>query len=458
MIEVFNPADGSVLDRVMPVSADSVDRIIETSRDAHSIWRRTEPAQRGRLLLEAARQLEARKDEFADLDGANTGRTPQAALAEVERGIAALTYYAGWADKAYGATVPVGPDLHAYTVREPYGVVVAITPWNVGFRLAVKKVAQALAFGNSCVLKPAPEAPLSCMLLPELFHSAGAPESLVQVAVGGSDLGAALVEHSETGLVTFTGSTGVGRSIAASAGAKLTPVITELGGKSPQLIFADADLEASADAVVNGVYRHAGQMCVAGSRVYVESKAASEFDELLAERTRSQVVGHPRDPRVTVGPQISQRQRDRTLDIIDRTKTEGTEVLAQAGLPEDPALKSGFYAPPTIFKDVDQDSLLMREEVFGPVMALSTFDTEEEALRLANDSNYGLAAGVWTRDGARAHRFARDLDSGVVWVNTYLKLSDQLPFGGNGDSGLYRENGEEAHRSYTRVKSVVHAI
>lgn len=457
-LNVHRPTDGSLITTVSQTSLDAVDEMFNRASSVQKKWSQLSPVERGASLRRVARQLETRASEIAEIDNAETGHGPKLSEAEVSRCVAALDYYAGLADKVGGSTIPLGYDRLAYTSREPYGVVVAITPWNVGLRLAVKKAAQSLAFGNVCIIKPSPETPLATLLLREVFDEAGIPDGAFQVAVGGGDLGSALVEHRLTGLVTFTGSTQVGRRIAAAAGENLVPAITELGGKSPQVVFADADISAAINGVVAGGFLYSGQMCVAGTRILVEDSIYDDFTDRLASATRAQVVGDPAEPDVTVGPQISAAQRDKTVEMIDAEKRSGTPVLAQASLPDDPSLSNGFYAPPTVFGDVALDSDLMRKEVFGPVLAVSRFSDEEEAVTLANDSEYGLAAGVWTKDGAKAARAARDIESGVVWINTYLELSDQIPFGGTKASGLYRQNGIDSYLSYTRVKSVVHAI
>lgn len=458
MLTVRTPITGEPLAELPETSPDDLDPMFEKARAAQAEWARTPAPERGRVLTEAGRLFAAGADELTELETDDTGKLPAIARNEVRRSASALAYYGGWADKAIGTTVPLSGDLLTYTVREPHGVVVAITPWNVGLRMAAKKAAQAIAFGNACILKPAPETPLTTLRLLDALHAAGVPDGVVQIALGGAELGKALVAHPGTDLISFTGSTLNGRRIAAAAGERLTPVVLELGGKSPQLVFADADMDQAVEGVLAGLYTTTGQMCIAGSRLYVQQDVYRAFVERLAARVTAIKVGDPRSPDVTVGPQTTAAQRDQTLAAIDRAHTDGARLLAEAPLPDDARLQGGYYTPPTLFGEAAPDSDLMRNEVFGPVLAAAPFTDEADALAKAHDTRYGLAAGVWTRDGARAHRLARDLRAGTVWLNTYRVLGDQVPFGGNGDSGFGRENGDEAHRTYTRVKSVMAAM
>ncbi|MBB4934971.1 aldehyde dehydrogenase (NAD+) [Lipingzhangella halophila] len=458
MLAVHTPITGEVIAEVEPTAPDAVDSVLARASEAQRAWARRPASDRGAILVEAGRLLAAHAAELGELEARNTGRTPAEGRREADRAAQAFSYYGGWADKAAGTTIPVSSDVLAYTVREPYGVVVGVTPWNVPVRMAAKKAAQSVAFGNACVLKPAPETPLTAMRMAELLRAAGLPEGLVQVANGGPELGQALIEHPSTALVTFTGSPEGGRAVATAAAQRLIPAVLELGGKSPQLVFADADLDSALEGVLLGVFASAGQMCIAGSRLYVQRGIYDTFVERLRARVESIVVGDPSAPDVRVGPQMTAAQRDRTRAAIDRATAQGARMLATAQLPSDERLRGGFFVPPTLFADADPRSDLMRAEIFGPVLAVAPFEDEADAAAKAHDTEFGLAAGVWTSDGARAHRLARDLRAGTVWLNTYRALSDQVPFGGFGASGYGRENGEEAHRTYTQVKSVVSAL
>ncbi|WP_328374569.1 aldehyde dehydrogenase family protein [Micromonospora zamorensis] len=453
MADVFSPIDGQVLTRVAPASPADVDAAVRAARAAQPAWARRTGSDRGRILHAVADLIEARLDELAETETRNTGKILSDTRREVLRAAGSFRYYAGWAEQVRGETIPVGPEYHTYTVPEPHGVVAGVIPWNVPFFFAAKKIAPALAFGNACVLKPAEETPLTALRLGELLAEAGVPEGLVRVLPGGRETGVALVSHPDVDLIVFTGHHDTGKAIARSAAANLTPVALELGGKSPQILFPDADLDRAVDAVVLGVFASCGQMCIAGSRLVLHESIYDEVLDRVAERVRALRVGDPFDTQTDLGPQITAAQRDKTVAFIAES-TDAGRLVAQAALPDDERLRDGFYVPPTVFDRLDDDARLLREEVFGPVLAVSSFRDDAEALRLANDTEFGLAAGVWTADIARAHRFAGQVRAGTVWINTYRVLSDLVPFGGVGLSGYGRENGTEAARLYLRPKSV----
>ncbi|WCN78667.1 aldehyde dehydrogenase family protein [Micromonospora sp. LH3U1] len=453
MVDVVSPIDARVLTRVASTSPAEVDAAVRAARAAQPAWARRTGSDRGRILHAVADLIEARLDELAETETRNTGKILSDTRREVRRAAGSFRYYAGWADQVRGETIPVGPEYHTYTVPEPHGVVAGVIPWNVPFFFAAKKIAPALAFGNACVLKPAEETPLTALRLGELLTEAGLPDGLVRVLPGGRETGAALVSHPDVDLIVFTGHHETGKAIARAAAANLTPVALELGGKSPQILFPDADLDRAVDAVILGVFASCGQMCIAGSRLVLHESIYDEVLDRVAERVRALRVGDPFDEQTDLGPQITAAQRDKTVAFIAESTGAG-RLVAQAALPDTERLRNGFYVAPTVFDRLDDDARLLREEVFGPILAVSSFRDDAEALRLANDTEFGLAAGVWTADIARAHRFAGQVRAGTVWINTYRVLSDLVPFGGVGLSGYGRENGTEAARLYLRPKSV----
>ncbi len=450
---IYSPIEGSVLRELPLTTMEEVEAGIDAARAAQAEWVRRSPTERGSLISKVAELIESRVEEIAELESRNTGKLLADTRREALRAAGTFRYYGGWADKVVGEMIPLDGDHLIYTLPEPYGVAAGIIPWNVPFFFAAKKIAPALAFGNACVLKPAEDTPLTALLLKELMHAAGIPADLVQVFIGGREVGAAVVESPKVDLIVFTGSDATGRVIARSAADRLVPVAMELGGKSPQVVFPDADLKKAADAITLGVFASCGQMCIAGSRLVVHSSVHRPLVDLLAERVRSLTVGDPFQPGTDVGPQITSLQRDKTLGFIEETARVGT-VVAQASMPRDPALAGGFYVPPTIFDELPADARVLRDEVFGPVLAVTTFEDDEEAVELANRTDFGLAAGIWTSDIGRAHRMAAAVRAGTVWINTYRVLSELVPFGGVGLSGYGRENGTEAARLYTRPKSV----
>ena len=453
MADVVSPIDGRVLTHIAPASPAEVDAAVREARAAQPAWARRTGSDRARILHAVADLIEARIDELAETETRNTGKILSDTRREAIRAANSFRYYAGWAEQVRGETIPVGPEYHTYTVPEPHGVVAGVIPWNVPFFFAVKKIAPALAFGNACVLKPAEETPLTALRLAGLLAEAGVPDGLVRVLPGGRETGVALVSHPDVDLIVFTGHHDTGKAIARSAAANLTPVALELGGKSPQVLFPDADLDQAVDAVVLGVFASCGQMCIAGSRLVLHESIYDDVLDRVAERVRALRVGDPFDAETDLGPQITAVQRDKTAAFIAESSGVG-RLVAQATLPDTERLRNGFYVAPTVFDRLDDNARLLREEVFGPVLAVSSFRDDADALRLANDTEFGLAAGIWTADIARAHRFAGQVRAGTVWINTYRVLSDLVPFGGIGLSGYGRENGTEAARLYLRSKSV----
>ena len=458
MTAILDPATGQTIAEVPAAGAPEVDAAYARAKAASAEWAQVPATERGRLLYAAASIMRSRLDELAQVESRNTGRPLHNTRGEAARAAAALEYYAGFADKVLGTTVPVAGPYHTYTLREPRGVALGIIPWNAPYVFAALKVAPALAFGNALLLKPAEETPLTALLLQEMIEQAGVPEGVLQIVTGGSETGRLLVDDPRADVIAFTGHHITGMRISEAAAKHLNPVSMELGGKSPQIIFADADLDAALNAVLLGVFGQTGQMCIAGSRVFVQAGIFETFRARLVDAVSGLRVGPPTDAGVQVGPQTTRAQLEKTLRMIEVGRQQGATIAAQAALSPEVAGSGGFFSPPTVFTDVTSDMAVMQEEIFGPVVCLAPFDDEDDALRKAHESPFGLAAGVWTADIGRAHRLALALDVGTVWINTYRVLSVGVPFGGVGLSGSGREGGEAAVDLYTRVKSVWTAL
>ncbi|MFI9625890.1 aldehyde dehydrogenase family protein [Streptomyces sp. NPDC052042] len=458
MTAVLSPITGETIQEVPDTGLNGLDAALRAAEAAAPVWRRVPAGERGGLLVEIGRRMRARAEEIAHLETLNTGKLPADTRREADRAAACFEYYGGYADKAVGTVIPVAGPFHTYTVREPYGVVAGVIPWNVPYFFAAKKIAPALAFGNVVLVKPAEETPLTALLLQEIvtgvLAEAGLPDGIAQVIPGGGDLGRALVADPRTKLVVFTGSDRTGAAVGAAAAAHYAPAALELGGKSPQLVFADADLDAAADGVVEGFAGSCGQMCIAGSRLYVQREVYPEFLELLTTRVEGLRVGDPRVAGTQVGPQVTGPQADKTRGLIAGGAAAGATVVARAAVPDEPTLAGGNWVAPTVFTGVADDSPLLTEEIFGPVLCAASFADEDEAVALAHDTRFGLGAGIWTGDPGRGHRLAAELRVGTVWINTYRILSDLVPFGGVGASGYGREGGTDAVNLYTWTKSV----
>jgi aldehyde dehydrogenase (NAD+) len=376
-------------------------------------------------------------------------------VSEMRPGAAALAgdcrFFAGLAESHAGVTVPPArPGFTTFTLKEPIGVVAAITPWNTPLGLLGWKLFPALAAGNTIVVKPSEVTPTSTLMLAALCQEAGIPDGVVNVVTGGRETGSALVEHPGVDKIAFTGSTATGQGIASRAALRSARVTLEMGGKSPQVVFADTDLERAVNGVMAGIFAASGQSCMAGSRVLVEAAAFDRFAELLAARGAAMVAGGPRDPATQLGPLASRAQLDKVLSYFRIAEDEGLDCLIGGHRLD----RQGYFVAPTVYRGVPPDSRIAREEIFGPVVALFRFDGEDEAVSLANDTRYGLAAGIWTDDARRAHRLIHRLRAGSVWVNNYRVLGHTLPFGGYGQSGIGREMGAGALDAYTETKSV----
>jgi acyl-CoA reductase-like NAD-dependent aldehyde dehydrogenase len=454
MSSIYSPITGEVVAEIADATLADVDNALERATASFEKWRKVTPSARGRILIKVGQLIRENADEISALETLNTGKRLADTKREAIRAAECFEYYGGYADKVVGTVVPVPGDFHAYTEREPYGVVVGIIPWNVPFFFAAKKIAPAIAFGNVSVLKPALETPLTALKLQEILLQAGIEEGVVQVLTGGSEIGKKLVSDHRTKLVVFTGSDKSGAAVGSAAAAHFAPAALELGGKSAQLVFADADLNAALDGVVEGITGSCGQMCIAGSRLYVEEKISADFIAGIKKRFDALVVGDPREKQTQVGPQVTALQAAKTLEYIEIAKQDGGKVLSSTQINLASQISKGFFVPPTAFTDLPNSSLSVQEEIFGPVLSISTFKNEEDALLKAHDTHFGLAAGVWTSDTSRAHRMAAELRVGNIWVNTYRILSDLMPFGGVGSSGYGREGGTDAPNLYTWTKSV----
>ena len=454
-IEVLDPHDCSVLATVAEARAADVDRAVAAARTAFPAWSATSAAERGRLLLRVADLVEADAGDLARLESRNTGHPLRDSLGlDVPRTAATFRYFGGMADKHQGSVVPVERGFLNYVEREPLGVVGQVVPWNFPLMFCGWKLGPALAAGNTAVLKPAELTPLTSLRLAELLVEAGLPAGVVNIVPGyGPVAGQHLAEHPDVAKVSFTGSTAVGRRIVEASAGNLKRVQLELGGKGANVVFADADLDAALNGSAFAIFHNQGQACIAGSRLLLHEDIADAFLDGFVELARSLRLGHPLDPTTEMGPLTSPAHRDRVLSYVKVAVDEGAEILTGGRAPDDPALAQGCYVEPTVVR-ADPSDRVNQEEVFGPFVTVTTFRDDAEAIALANSTDYGLGAGLWTRDLARAHRVARAFRAGMVWVNSYKRVDPGSPFGGVGRSGYGREMGFEAMHEHTEAKSV----
>lgn len=451
--EVINPSTEEVICSVHEATEKDVDVAVAAARKAFDgPWRKATPQQRGIYLLKLAELCEKNLDLLASVEALDNGKSITMARGDVGAVIGCIRYYGGWADKIEGKTIDINPDMFHYTRREPIGVCGQIIPWNFPLLMLAWKIGPALATGNTIVLKTAEQTPLSGLVFASLVKEAGFPPGVLNIISGfGKTAGAALSSHMDVDKIAFTGSTLVGRTIMkAAASSNLKKVTLELGGKSPNIVFNDADIEEAISWVNFGIYYNHGQCCCAGSRIYVQEGIYDKFIEAFKARALQNKVGDPFHPETFQGPQVSQLQYDRIMGYIKSGKEEGATVVTGGERHGD----KGYFIQPTIFSDVSQDMKIMQEEIFGPVCAIAKFSTEEDAIRLGNDTAYGLAASVHTKDLNTAIRVSNAIKAGTVWVNCHNMLNHALPFGGFKSSGIGRELGELALHNYTESKSV----
>jgi aldehyde dehydrogenase (NAD+) len=458
-LDVINPATGEMITTVPDANADDVHRAVAAARASFEkkSWRGMDVSQRERILWNIGDLLLKHRDELAAIITKENGKTlRESGGADVNPAADCFHYYAGWARKIYGETIPVDGSFLNYTLREPVGVVGAIVPWNFPLQIAAWKIAPALACGCSVVLKPSELTPLNALKLAEIAMEAGLPEGVLNVVTGyGETTGEALALDEDVDKISFTGSVATGRKLLQSAAvSNLKRVTLELGGKSPNIIFPDADFHAAMKASFWGIFGGKGEVCSAASRLLVHEDVHDRFVEELAGRASKLRVGNPLDPNTQMGSQISARQMDRILDYVESAKGQGARLVTGGERDVAGEKAKGFYVKPTVFADVQPEMRIAREEVFGPVVSAIRFREPEEAVRIANGTSYGLAAAVWTRDIGLAHRMAADIQAGSVWINAYNAFDSGSPFGGYKQSGFGRDLGAYALEQYTNVKSV----
>jgi len=456
--DTINPATGEILTQVVEASSADLEVAVAAARrafeDRNGPWRKLSASERGRLIWKLADLIEANIDELAELETLDNGKPIfESRYVDVPMVIDVLRYYAGLATKIHGETVNTFESAFTYTLREPVGVVGLIVPWNFPLLLASWKLGPALACGNTVILKPAEQTPLTALKLGELVMDVGFPAGVVNILTGGPETGRAIVAHPGIDKIAFTGSTAVGKEIMRGAADTLKRITLELGGKSPNIVFADSDIDNAVKGAITGIFYGKGEVCNAGSRLFLESKVKEEFTEKLVARAAKMRPGDPLDPKTRLGAIVSQEQMQTVLAYIEAGKKDGAKLVAGGNrVAVDGGI--GFFLEPTIFSDVKNDMKIAREEIFGPVLSVLSFEDVDEVIEQANANPYGLAAAVWTRDVKRAHSVSRRLKAGTVWINTYGLMDASLPFGGYKSSGFGRELGAHAIEHYTELKTI----
>jgi len=455
-LEVVNPATEDVIAEVASAEQSDVDAAVAAARAAlDGPWGKMSARERGKIIWKIGELLLERADEVARLETLHNGKPIfESRQIEVPASAECFQYYAGWADKIHGETIPVKGNYLTYTLREPVGVIAAIVPWNFPLLLTSWKVAPALACGNTVIIKPASQTPLTAIALAEVAKDAGLPPGVLNVITGpGSKVGQMLVDHPGIDKIAFTGDTSTGKQIMRGSAESLKRITLELGGKSPNIVFADADLDAALRGATTGIFYGKGEVCAAGSRLLVDKSIKNEFIDKVAARAKKMAPGDPMDPKTRLGAISSKKQLETDLRYIEIAKKEGATLVAGGGR-ADIGTGKGYFLQPTVFDGVTPSMTIAREEIFGPVLAAIEFADVDEAIARANDSSYGLAAAVWTKDIKKAHYVARKLQAGTVWINTYNIYDTAAPFGGYKQSGFGREMSVHALEHYTQVKSV----
>jgi betaine-aldehyde dehydrogenase len=455
--DVFNPATGEVIATAPDSRREDVERAIDAARrtfDEGTWWPGTSERERGRILLRAAEIVRREHERLSRIESTDSGKPIGEAREDIAEVAFMFEYFGGWATKIHGEIPPVGPDAMSLVVKEPMGVAAGITPWNYPMMMAVQKVAPALAAGCAFILKPAEQTPLTALEIPKILEEAGLPAGVLHVITGfGETAGAPLVESPRVDKIGFTGSRDVGKIIMRTGADTLKRVTLELGGKSPNVVFADADFEAAVEGSANGIFWNQGEICSAGSRVFIQREIYDDALSALVDRARGVTLGDGLDESTTMGPLVSREQQERVLSYIDIGKQEA-KLAIEGDRPTDPRLAQGYFVPPTIFADASNDVRIAREEIFGPVMTVIPFSDVDEAIRLSNDNDYGLAAAVWTKDITKALTTARALRAGIVWINDTQPAPTEAPWGGYKQSGVGRELGAHGVEDFLETKHI----